>query len=194
MVSWVKNKDGKVKGTYNNNPILDTRVYNVMFLDGALCQYAANIIAENMYSQVGSNGHRTLLLKEITDHRKSAIAVPIYDKFVVSKTGRKMLRKTTKGWDLLCLWKYGSTKWAPLKDLKESNPVDIAEYVVGNRTYEETAFHCWVPYTLKKQDHIIAKVKSHFLKNPTSLVWRYLPQSKKRTKLTRRITTIFGVA
>ena len=59
--------------------------------------------------------------------------LPIDYKFVISNTGRKSLRKTTKGWDFLCLWKDGSTTWAPLKDLKESKPVDIVEYVVGNR-------------------------------------------------------------
>ena len=78
------------------------------------------------------------------------MAVPIYDKFVVSKTGRKILRKTTKVWNFLCLCKNISTTWAPLKDLKESNPVDIAEYVLGNRISEESAFAWWVPYTLKK--------------------------------------------
>ena len=68
MVSWVKDKNGKLKGIYNKNTILYTRVYDFMFPDVAFCQYAANIIAENMYSQVDSNGHRTLLLKEYTDH------------------------------------------------------------------------------------------------------------------------------
>ena len=63
VVSRVKYKDGKVKSTYNKNPILDTRVYDVMFPDGAVCQYGENIIAENMYSQVDSSGHHNLLLK-----------------------------------------------------------------------------------------------------------------------------------
>ena len=136
-----------------------------MFPDGSVCQYAANIIVENMYSQVDSNGHHIILLKEITDHRKSAMDVPIDAKFVVYKTGRKSLKKTTKGWDFLCLWKYGSTMWAPLKDLKESNPADIAEYVVRDRIYEESAFAWWVPYNLKKRDHIVAKVNARFLKS-----------------------------
>ena len=78
VVSWVKDNNEKLKCTYNKNPILDTRVYDVMFPDGAVCQYAANIIAENLYSQVDSNSHHTLILKEITDHRKSAMSVPIY--------------------------------------------------------------------------------------------------------------------
>ena len=118
MVSQVKDKNGKVKGEYNKNTILNTRVYAVMFPDGAVCQYAENIIAENMYSQDDSNGHHTLLLKEIIDHRKSAMDVPIDEKFFISKTVSKSLRNNTKGWDLICLWKYGSTTWAPLKDLK----------------------------------------------------------------------------
>ena len=189
VVSWVKYKNETVKGTYSKNPILYTRVYDVMFPDGAVCQYAANIIAENMYSQVDSNGHHTFLLKKITDHRKSDMAVPIDDNFVVSNTGRKILKKTTKGWDFLCLWKYGSTTWVPLKNLKESNRVDIAEYVVGNRISEETAFAWWLPYTLKKRYHIISKVKA----SPTSFVWRYLPRSKNRTNSTRKIKTLFGV-
>ena len=46
VVIWVKDKYRKVKGTCNNNPILDTRVCNVIFPDGAVCQYEANIIAE----------------------------------------------------------------------------------------------------------------------------------------------------
>ena len=103
-----------------------------------------------MYYQVDSKGHHTLLLKEITDHRKSAMYVPIDDKFVIYKNFRKSLRKNTKVWDLLCLWKDGSTTWDPLKDLKESNPLDISEYSVGNRISEEAAFTWWVPYTLKK--------------------------------------------
>ena len=164
VVSRVKDKDGKVKGIYNKNPILDTRVYDVMFPDGAVCQYATNIIAESMCSQVDSNGHHTLLLKEITDHRKLVNAVAIDDKYITSKTGKKSLRKTTKGLDVVCLWRDESLTWAPLKDLKESNTVDIAEYVVGNKISEEPAFSRWVPYILKKRDHIISKIKARFLK------------------------------
>ena len=96
MVNQVKDKYGKLKGTYNKNPIINTKVYDVMFQDGAVCYYAANIIADNTYSQVYSNGHHSLLLKKITDHRKSAMSIPIDEKVLVSKTVRKSLRKTTK--------------------------------------------------------------------------------------------------
>ena len=119
--------------------------------------------------------------------------VPIYDKFVISKNGRKILSKATKGWDFLCLRKHGSTTWAPLKDLKELNPVDIAEYVVGNRISEESAFAWRVPYTLKKRYHIIAKAKARFLKRyhkfsvgvPTSVEEAYILYQKNSTTLWR---------
>ena len=54
------------------------------------------------------------------------MAVTIYEKFVIYKTGRKSLRKTTKGWDFLCLLKDSSKTLPPLNNIKESNPVDVA--------------------------------------------------------------------
>ena len=43
--------DGKVTGTYDNNPFLNSIVYDVEFPDGQVKEYAANIIAENMLTQ-----------------------------------------------------------------------------------------------------------------------------------------------
>ena len=119
-----------------------------------------------MHSQVDTHGHHTLLLKDIIDHRSSATAIKIDDKHIITKPGFKSLRKTTRGWDFLCMWKDGSTTWTPLKDLKESNPVDVFEYVIGNRISEETAFSWWVSYILKKRDRIISKVKASYLNKP----------------------------
>jgi hypothetical protein len=39
---------------------------------------------------------------------------------------------TTQGWQLLVLWKDKSTSWVKLKDLKASNPIELAEYAVAN--------------------------------------------------------------
>ena len=64
-----------------------------MFPDGAVFQYAANIIADNMYYQVDSNGHHILLLNEITDHRKSEMDVPIYEKFFSPILVGKVLKR-----------------------------------------------------------------------------------------------------
>ena len=50
--------NGKALGKYSTNPILDTQVYHVMFPDGVVHQYAANIIEENLFNNVdGATWH-----------------------------------------------------------------------------------------------------------------------------------------
>jgi Reverse transcriptase (RNA-dependent DNA polymerase) len=50
----------------------------------------------------------------------------------------------------------------PLKDLKDSYPVQIAEYAVANRIANEPAFSWWVHTTvLWKRNRIVAKVKRY---------------------------------
>ena len=124
-----KDGDGKLQGTAHQNPILDTRMYVVEFPDGEVSEYAANVIAENMYSQCDVDGNQFVLLDCIVDHRKSKDAVATSDQYVVVK-GRRHQRKTTKGWQLCCQWKDGTTTWERLAGLKESNPIEVAEYVV----------------------------------------------------------------
>ena len=42
--------------------------------------------------------------------------------------------------------------------MKQSNPVQIAEYAVSRGIEDEPAFVWWVTYTLRKRDTIIAAV------------------------------------
>jgi hypothetical protein len=51
VVKRARDDAGETYGTKNDNPILDTRVYQVKFPDGEIAEYAANVIAENMYAQ-----------------------------------------------------------------------------------------------------------------------------------------------
>ena len=39
---------------------------------------------------------------------------------------------TTRGWKLVVEWEDRSVNWVPLKDLKQSNPVELAGYSVAN--------------------------------------------------------------
>jgi hypothetical protein len=159
-----KDKNGNIIGSFNENPILNTIVYDVEFPDGAMKQYAANLIAENMYSQVDSEGHHYSLLDSIIDYGTDGNAVPLGKEYVITKRGRKRLRQTTAGWKLLVLWKGGSKQWIPLKDLKESNPVEVAEFAKSRGIDNQPAFKWWVPYVLKKRDRIIASVNSRVKK------------------------------
>ena len=57
--------DGQVTGTYDNNPFLNSIIYDVEFPDGQVKEYAANIISENMLRQVDSDGMSTTLWKRL---------------------------------------------------------------------------------------------------------------------------------
>jgi hypothetical protein len=47
------------------NPILDTRVFEVIFPDGHVAEYATNVIAENMFAMVDDEGYETAIIKSI---------------------------------------------------------------------------------------------------------------------------------
>lgn len=160
VIGRVKDKDGRPVGQRHDNPILDTRMYDVQYPDGSQEAVTANLIAENLYSQVDEEGRTHLILKEITGHRKDHKAVAEDDKEYVS--GKK--RITTKGWKLECAWSDGTTSWVPLKDIKESNPVEAAEYAMASGIAGEPAFDWWARHTLRKRDRILKKVKSRYWK------------------------------
>ena len=82
----------------------------------------------------------------------------------MDKAGVSKPEMTTRGWELLIHWKDDSSSWVKLKDLKESFPVQLAEYAVGNKISEEPAFAWWVPHTIRKRDRIISKVKLKYWK------------------------------
>jgi hypothetical protein len=115
-----------------------------------------------MFAQVDQEGKRLSLFEEIIDHRSTKEATMQADSFINSARGRRRRRHTTKGWELLVKWKDGSETWVPLKDAKESFPVQVAEYAVQVRIQCEPTFAWWVPHVLKKRAHIIGKVKSKY--------------------------------
>ena len=66
---WHTNSDGAVVGTYNDNPLLNSIVYNVEFLDGTVKEYAANTIAQNMYMTLDSQRREQYTLDAIAMQR-----------------------------------------------------------------------------------------------------------------------------
>jgi hypothetical protein len=162
VVKRARTENGVPIGRSHRNPLFDTREYDCIFDDGTMERYTANIIAENLYSQVDSEGRSFLVLDEIIDHAKDQSAIPISDGFTIGYNGNRIPKKTTRGWKLLCQWKDGSTSWVPLVELKDSNPVELAEYAVGNKIDQEPAFRWWVADVLRKRNRIIAKVKRRY--------------------------------
>ena len=49
-----------------------------------------------------------------------------------------------------------------LKDLKDTNPIELAEYAKANNIAEEPAFKWWVTFCLQKRNRIISKTKSKY--------------------------------
>ena len=144
------------------NILTNTSLYEVEFPDGHVEELQYNIIAENMMSQVDSEGHHWQLLLEISDHRSNHLAIPKRDGFIRSHNGNLHPKKTTIGWDIEVEWKDGSMTWVPLKELKVSNPIELAEYAIANNLDEEPAFKWWVKDTLRQRDRIISKVKTKY--------------------------------
>jgi hypothetical protein len=90
--------DGTVAGTYDENPCLNTMIHEVEFPNGQLKEHAANVIAENMLTQVDSDGHSLTMMEAITDCRKDeAVAVPKINKHLTTTSGQKRLGKTAVG-------------------------------------------------------------------------------------------------
>ena len=106
--------DGEVKGSYNENPLLNTLSYDVVFDDGEVKEYSANVIAENMFSQVDQDGYHVQMLDSIVDHASEDDAVKKENQYITTRSGTKRLRKSTRGWNLLVKWQHGGGQWIPL--------------------------------------------------------------------------------
>ena len=124
--------DGEPIGRPHANSLFDTCEYEIEFTDGTTEKYTANIIAENMFAQVDDEGHQFLLLDEIIDHKRDNSAIPILEGMIWNASGTEKPKRTTKGWKLLVQFKDGSLDWVNLKDIKDSNPMEVAEYAVAN--------------------------------------------------------------
>ena len=120
---------------------------------------AADAIAQRMYAQCYPDGPTYVFFDSLTDFRQITTSLCYADQTVLKADGRTFLHRSTAGWQIFVLCKDGSTSWGNLSDLKESHPLDTAEYAVSQSLEHEPAFNWWVPFVLKKCDCIISLVK-----------------------------------
>lgn len=99
-------------------------------------------------------------MKEISEHKHNGAAMTKDDGWLTTRSGHQVQKKTAHGWSLLVEWKEGSSDWVPLKDLKESCPIELAECAKANKMDDEPVFVWWVNDALHKRKCIISKVKS----------------------------------
>ena len=82
------------------------------------------------------------------DYRKDSSVAIARDDQVTIVDGKKIVKRSTHGWELCCEWKDG--------DLKESHPLQVAKFAFAAQIADEPAFNWWVSWVLKKRDRIIS--------------------------------------
>ena len=156
--------DGHLIGEFNPNPILDLRMFEVEYPNGCIEALSTNLIAESLYAAVDDKGFDTGLLNEIVGHEKTSDAISVENGYVGQNNTPVM---TTKGWKIKIKWKDGSMDWLPLSQVKNANPVELAEYAYHAGIQNEPAFCWWASHILKKKKRMINKVKSRMRKENT---------------------------
>jgi hypothetical protein len=96
LTKQLKGNDRNPIGRRHDNALLDTQRYKIELLDGTTEEYNANVIAKNLFSQVDLEGHQYVLMKEISDHRKDKMAIPISDGWLQLGNGRKVPKKNKR--------------------------------------------------------------------------------------------------
>jgi hypothetical protein len=128
--------DRKVVGTSHHNPALDSCIYEFRFPYGRTEELAANVIAETIYAQCDADQNQYVLLDAIVDYHKDPSMAVARDAQVTIVDGKKIFKCSTRGWELCCEWKDGSTSWQKLSDLKES-----AEFAFATQIADEPIFN-----------------------------------------------------
>ena len=105
--------DGNLVGSANDNPVLDSRVYEVEFGDGNYREYSANVLLENLYQQIDDDGYSHHLVKSIIDHSVNRDIAIDKENSTYDYKGTKKRRITTKGWKLKVEWQNGTSPHAP---------------------------------------------------------------------------------
>ena len=127
-------------GRSHTNPIFDTRMYQVEFAGGEVTELTVNVIPESMYAQCNLQGNEYILLDVLVDYHRDNKAISLPDQQTTIQD-RPVTRKTTAGWKICCQWKDGSTSWEKLSELKESHPVQTAEFSIAQGIDHEPAFN-----------------------------------------------------
>lgn len=153
-----RDHDNSLIGQYNENPILNTALYQVETLDGNIHEYTANRIAEHLWNQADDDGWDFNVMYEIIGHRREDDAVSKEDGFTTTTSGTRKRVITTKGWMIEVKWETGETSFVPLKVIKESNAADVADYAKRVGIDNEPAFAWWCRQAIKQRDTIVGKV------------------------------------
>ena len=88
-------------GTYHSSQIIDTQENELEYDYRTHDCYFANIIDENLYSQVDSEEHRFSILELISNHRSDGMDINVADGFIIIWGRNKNLNKKAHELELL---------------------------------------------------------------------------------------------
>jgi hypothetical protein len=148
-------------GKAHANPLLNTQEYEVELEDGTYDSYFSNTIAENLFSQCDAEGREFNTIREIIGHKTDGHALTKADGYYAVGNHQRP-KMTTAGWKINVEFKDGTTAWLPLNDVKESNPIELAEYAILNRIDDEPVIKWWVSLVIRKRSQIVNKVKGKY--------------------------------
>ena len=94
----LKDKYGRPNGIATDNPILDTRMYEVEYADGYKTAMKANVIASNSFSQVDQDRQRFSFFNTNIYSRTDGTQIKEGDYFIHMSNGNKRRIETTKVW------------------------------------------------------------------------------------------------
>ena len=89
-----------------------------------------------MYAACDDSGNEYLMMDSILEYQNNDKAITVPYQKVVHRC-RSFMRQYTVEWQLYVQWRYGSTSWKALKDLKEYHPVDTDEYAMDQEIDHE---------------------------------------------------------
>ncbi len=107
--------EGHLICTFNNNPLLNTVLYECKFGDRTTWAYSANTIASNIFKEFDADGCSSSLLYEIVDHKSSGEATKMANKYFITKTETNCMRQMIQGWKFLVQWANSMHQWIELK-------------------------------------------------------------------------------
>ncbi len=128
-------------GNYNPNPLLNMRIYLASFPDGHIAEYGVNKIIEAIYQNATNDGTDTLFFDSIIGHQETSSLQNETNEVIGNKY-------STKG--RICVsWKDGTMSWHNLSNVKNSYPLQLAEYAVYHQLDKLPAFSWWVKTAIK---------------------------------------------
>ena len=87
VVRQATKSDGSAICLFNNNPILYTMIYEIVFNYGSIQEYATNQISLSMYDHINEDGYMTRLINSIERHRSDDSTIKTPDGYFKDSRG-----------------------------------------------------------------------------------------------------------